>query len=160
MTEHSFEEERTEKKRFSKDLPELLSKESIKNMEFGTKVHEILEFTDFHNYDSSLIEDTFIRNKVDSFVHSDLMKNVKDAKIYHEYEFVYEEDNTTYHGSIDLMLEYADHIDIVDYKLKNTDDEHYLNQLAGYKHYIEKISNKPVSTYLYSIIEGKVVPLD
>lgn len=160
VTELSIETEKTEKKRFSKDLPELLTKESIQNMKFGTKIHEILEFTDFHHYDSSLIEDDFIRAKVDGFVNSDLMKDVDKAKIYHEYEFVYEEDNTTYHGSIDLMLEYDDHIDIVDYKLKNTKDEHYLAQLAGYRHYIERISNKRVNTYLYSIIDGRVEPLE
>jgi hypothetical protein len=51
------------------------------------------------------------------------------------------------------MLEYNDHIDIIDYKLKNIDDEAYKNQWLGYKKYIEMISSKKVNTYLYSIID-------
>ena len=48
-----------------------------------------------------------------------LLKNIKNAQIYKEYEFVYEEENEKYHGIIDLMLIYPNHIDIIDYKLKN-----------------------------------------
>ncbi len=160
VCELSIPYETSERKRFSKDLPELLSKETVANMKFGTKVHEILEFTDFAHYDASLIENRFIRSKVEALVYSDFMRDVDKAKVFHEYEFVYEDAGTTYHGSIDLMLEYENHIDIVDYKLKNTSDEHYLAQLAGYKNYIETISNKPVHTYLYSIIDENVVSLD
>ncbi len=160
VTELSFSEDITEKKRFSKDLPELLTKETIANMEFGTRIHRVLEFVDFKNYDSSLIKDEFIRKKVDALYKSSLFEHIDEAKIYHEYEFVYDNDEATYHGSIDLMLEYSSHIDIIDYKLKNTQDKHYLDQLAGYKRYIESISSKPVHTYLYSIIDEKVFPLD
>ncbi len=160
VKELDIESKEISRKRFSKDLPELLTKENKKNMDLGTKVHEILEFLDFKNYDPSSIEDEFIRSKIDGFMKSDLMKDIAQAKIYHEYEFVYEEGDFIYHGSIDLMLEYEDHIDIIDYKLKNTADEHYLDQLNGYKHYIAQISNKPVSIYLYSIIDGTVNSLN
>ena len=53
------------------------------------------------------------------------------------------------------MLEYANHIDIIDYKLKNIEDENYIKQLTGYKNYIENISGKPVNIYLYSILDEK-----
>ena len=52
------------------------------------------------------------------------------------------------------MLEYSDYIDIIDYKLKNISDEEYIKQLNGYKNYIEKISNKKVNIYLYSILDS------
>ena len=58
-----------------------------------------------------------------------------------------------YHGVIDLMLEYDNYIDIIDYKLKNIDDIGYVKQLTGYKNYIEKKTNKEVNIYLYSIID-------
>ena len=45
---------------------------------------------------------------------------------------------------------------IIDYKLKNTDDLEYVKQLKGYKKYIERISDKDVKTYLYSIIDGEL----
>ena len=49
------------------------------------------------------------------------------------------------------MLEYQDNIKIIDYKLKNINDDAYIKQLTGYKNYIEKLFNKKTSIYLYSI---------
>ena len=86
------------------------------------------------------------------------MKNL-DCNIYKEYEFKYEVDNTIYHGFIDLMLEYDDYINIIDYKLKYITSKEYIKQLNGYKDYIESITNKKVYTYLYSIIDRKIVSL-
>ena len=83
------------------------------------------------------------------------MSNVRNANVYKEYEFVYEKDNIKYNGVIDLMLEYDDHIDIIDFKLKNIDDERYIEQLNGYKNYVKRISNKKINIYLYSIIDSK-----
>ena len=88
------------------------------------------------------------------------MKNIKNAKIYKEYEFIYNIDNIKYHGIIDLMNVYDDHIDIIDYKLKNILDTAYLKQLNGYKNYIESISNKKVYIYLYSIMDEKIEDLN
>ena len=116
-------------------------------------VHEIFELIDYKDFDSSLIEDEYLREKVAKFLNNELLKNVKQAEIYHEYEFEYKKDNTEYHGIIDLMLEYESNIDIIDFKLKNVNDENYVKQLNGYKNYIEEISNKTVNIYLYSIID-------
>ena len=79
------------------------------------------------------------------------------ANIYEEYEFMYEEDNTLTHGIIDLLLEFDDKCIIIDYKLKNVDDDAYIKQLNGYKKYIESITNKNTETYLYSIIDGILI---
>ena len=57
------------------------------------------------------------------------------------------------------MLEYDNHIDIIDYKLKSITDENYIKQLNGYKKYIESISNKKVNIYLHSIIDNKLKQL-
>ena len=51
-------------------------------------------------------------------------------------------------------MEYEDHFDIIDYKTKNIDDEHYDEQLNGYRNYIASISDKKVNCYLYSIIDS------
>ena len=48
------------------------------------------------------------------------------------------------------------YINIIDYKLKNVEDPLYIKQLDGYKKYIERITNKKVFVYLYSIIDGKL----
>ena len=59
------------------------------------------------------------------------------------------------HGFIDLLMEYDDHFDIIDYKLKHIDDDNYFLQLSGYRTYLQSISEKPVKCYLYSLIEAR-----
>ncbi len=144
---------------FSKENYSIIDNKSYTNMKYGTKIHEIFEFIDFKNYNESEIEDKYIREKATKFLNSDLMKNIEDANIYHEYEFIYEKDNTSYHGIIDLMMEYKDHIDIIDYKLKNISDENYIKQLNGYRDYISSISNKKIDIYLYSILDETIQKL-
>ena len=145
-----------EEKHFSKESNKVSTKEEIKMMNYGTKIHEYLELIDYKNPNLSLIEDNFIKDKIEKFLNNSLLENIKDSNIYHEYEFFYEKDNTNYHGIIDLMLEYDSHIDIIDFKLKNIVDENYKNQLNGYKNYIESITNKKVNTYLYSILNEDI----
>lgn len=160
VEEINIENEVVEEKHFSKDTNKIIAKEENDLMKFGTKVHEIFELLDFRNMDLSLVDNKFIRNKVEKFLSNDLLKNISNANIYKEYEFIYNKDNNEYHGIIDLMLEYDNHIDIIDYKLKGITDENYIKQLNGYKEYIEKISNKEVSTYLYSILDEKVLQIN
>lgn len=153
VKEIHIENEIEKEAHFSKESVSLVSKENKNNMEYGTMVHEVFELIDFKNFNPEIIEDEFIRKKVERFLNNDLLQNVKESEIYHEYEFEYKENDTEYHGIIDLMLEYEDKIDIIDFKLKNVSDENYIKQLNGYKNYIEKISNKNVNIYLYSIID-------
>ena len=145
-----------EDKHFSKESMSLVSKEDKDKMEYGTKIHEILEYLDFNNPDLSLISDSFIKDKITKLISNPFFNNIKDATIYKEYEFTYEIDNSLSRGVIDLMLEYSDHIDIVDYKLKNIVDDAYLSQLEGYKKYISSLTNKPINIYLYSIIDEEL----
>ena len=160
VEEINIENEVVEEKHFSKETNKIITKEENDLMKFGTKVHEIFELLDFRNIDLSLVDNKFIRNKVEKFLSNDLLKNISNVNIYKEYEFIYNKDNNEYHGIIDLMLEYDNHIDIIDYKLKSITDENYIKQLNGYKEYIEKISNKEVSTYLYSILDEKVLQIN
>ena len=160
VEEINIENEVVEEKHFSKETNKIITKEENDLMKFGTKVHEIFELLDFRNIDLSLVDNKFIRNKVEKFLSNDLLKNISNANIYKEYEFIYNKDNNEYHGIIDLILEYDNHIDIIDYKLKSITDENYIKQLNGYKEYIEKISNKEVSTYLYSILDEKVLQIN
>ena len=160
VEEMNIVNEVVEEKHFSKETNKIITKEENDLMKFGAKVHEIFELLDFRNIDLSLVDNKFIRNKVEKFLSNDLLKNISNANIYKEYEFIYNKDNNEYHGIIDLMLEYDNHIDIIDYKLKSITDENYIKQLNGYKEYIEKISNKNVSTYLYSILDEKVLQIN
>ena len=149
----------TQNAHFSKNLHELITIENTNNMEFGLEMHESLELIDFLNPDLSLIDNDFIKTKINKFLNNPLLSNIDKANIYKEYEFIYEKDNTEYHGIIDLLLEYDDHIDIIDYKLNNIKDENYLKQLNGYKEYISTITNKTINIYLYSIISETIEKL-
>jgi len=156
VIELDIENKEQKEKTFSKKTNKLYTKKELSNMEFGVEVHEILECINLKKPDYSSIDNEFILNKIKKFINSDILKNIDKARIFKEYEFIYKKDESTYHGIIDLMLEYSDYIDIIDYKLKNIDDDNYLKQLNGYKEYIESISNKKVNIYLYSIMDEVV----
>ena len=141
---------------YSKESLKLITREEKEVMDFGTKVHEILEEVDFN--DLSLlnsINDKYIKNKILSFINSDLMKDYLDKKMYKEYEFLYKIDNLVNHGIIDLLIEDDDKYIIIDYKLKNISDSLYDKQLNGYREYITNKTGKKCLCYLYSIIDEK-----
>lgn len=145
-----------EDKHFSKISNKLYSSDEYKNTKFGTLIHSIFENIDFDNPQYNLL-DPFIASKIKKFIETNILED--SVNLYKEYEFMYEEDNVIYHGIIDLLIEYKDCFKIVDYKLKNITDEAYINQLNGYKKYIENLTGKKVYTYLYSIIDEKLVEL-
>ncbi len=122
-----------DKKRYSKVVNKLITREELNKMEYGTLIHELMEYDTSNEY--------FIK----------LLKHIEEGyiNIYHEYEFIYED----VIGIIDLMVEYNDKILIIDYKLKNISDKEYTRQLNGYKKYIESITNKKVEIYLYSLLD-------
>lgn len=131
----------------------LIDESTIEKMELGTKLHYYLETLDFINPDYTIIPDKY-RPYIKKFMASDLMNDCKNGKSHREYEFIYEDAGERKHGFIDLLMEYDDHFDIIDYKTKNIDDEHYNDQLNGYRRYIESISDKKVNCYLYSILDS------
>lgn len=148
----SLEKKVIEQKKYSKENLELLSREKYELLKFGTKVHEILEFIDFKDPDYTGI-DPQIATKIDRFLKQEIIKQNLDATFYHEYEFVMQDNAVIYHGIIDLLIETKNKIIIVDYKLKNIDDDKYKDQLYGYKEVMRKKSCKNVSCYLYSIMD-------
>jgi len=156
VSEIHIKEETKNNQSFSKKITNIISKEEKKNLEFGTMVHNTLEYIDLKNFKKEEIENKFIGNLIENMLQDELFKNIKEANIYQEYEFIYQVDNLEYHGIIDLMLEYNNHIDIIDYKLNDITDENYVKQLNGYKNYIETKTNKPVNIYLFSILSETV----
>lgn len=151
-------EEVIEEKRYSKDIPHLVSKEEQEKMELGIQIHEQLEHLDFTSPDFSRIEEDVVK-KIELFLELDIIQHNLNNPMYKEYEFIYQQDNTTSHGIIDLMIEAKDKIIIIDYKLKNIEDEIYQNQLHGYKEAIETKTHKKVECYLYSILDNRLQPI-
>ena len=141
------------KEKISKETHELIDKSTKDKMRFGTLIHEVLELIDFNNPDLDSLElDDYYKDKIKKSISLIDLDNIVNT--YKEYEFLYEDDGSIYHGIIDLLLEYPDKYMIIDYKLKNTNDNNYVKQLESYKKYIGLKTNKPIDIYLFSIIDG------
>lgn len=120
-------------------------------------MHYILEIIDLKkpNLEGLNLND-FEQKKIEGFLNQSIFMQSDIINVYHEYEFVYNKDNIFFHGIIDLIVEREYSIDIIDYKLKNIDDENYLSQLLNYKKYLATVTNKPISIYLYSLIDERM----
>jgi ATP-dependent helicase/nuclease subunit A len=156
IIENEFEETILEEQHYSKESLHIISKEEQEVMDFGTKVHEVLEQMDFKNSEEYInnIENN-IKEKIKIFLDTPIIKENINNKMYKEYEFTYLEGNSFSHGIIDLLIERNDKMIIIDYKLKNTSDEAYDKQLNGYRKVIKEKTNKDVECYLYSIINSE-----
>lgn len=155
VTENTSSEALIEEAHYSKESLHIVSKEEQETMNFGTKVHEILEQLDFTNSTESLENlPPKIKEKIECFLGSPLIKENLTRKMYKEYEFTYTEDNTYSHGIIDLLIERDDKMIIIDYKLKNIADDAYDKQLNGYRKVIASKTSKEVECYLYSIMDS------
>lgn len=139
----NIEVELEDKKHASKKILEVLNKSDAKTLEYGTKIHEELELINFKE-DSDNKYINALKAKFD----------FNKAIIYQELEFYFAKETVEYHGIIDLMLEYENEIIIIDYKLKNIEDDAYIKQLKVYFDYVSSISNKEIKLYLYSILDG------
>ena len=138
---------------FSKKDNHIVTAEEEERLTYGKWVHELFELVDFNNIKE-------LSGREYKVISNFLAKvKIEGAKVYKEYEFIYEEDNVSYHGVIDLILEYDNEIKIIDYKLKNINDEAYIKQLNGYRDYISKLFKKDTSIYLYSIIDNELKKL-
>lgn len=154
VEELNIETEKMEDTRFSKDSPHLISKEEQEKLEFGTNIHEQLEQLDFHAPNFSYMDEK-IATQIKLFLSSELIQKNLKHPMYKEYEFIYQQENTISHGIIDLLIETPEQLIIIDYKLKNIEDEAYENQLHGYQVAMEQKTNKQVVCYLYSILDNK-----
>ena len=133
---------------FSKSSNKLITKEEREVMDFGTHMHEVFESIDLDKPNMNNYNDKE-KELINNFINSDIIKGF--TKYYSEYEFIYNREDKSMHGIIDLLLEYKDHYTIIDYKLSNTEDKAYIDQLNGYMDYIENKTGKQVNAYLYSI---------
>ena len=142
--------ENEEEMHASKTINKLLSKEEYKNIEYGKKVHEALELTNFLDIDdNNPFKDLTMKLK-------NKLNITNKTKIYKEYEFIYE-DTGLVHGIIDLVLIEDREIKIVDYKLSDITDDAYQKQLKEYAKFFQKVYNMDVKTYLYSVLNDELL---
>ena len=149
-------------KHFSKPMTSLMTQQLRDTLDMGTYMHYVFEITNFNplNVDTIAVSDE-VKEKVKNFLNEEPGKNIINAKrVFKEHEIRFTKDDSLYHGFIDLLVEYDDHFDIIDYKLSNTSSEEYVKQLNGYKDYVEEKYHKKTNIYLYSINKGKFFPIN
>lgn len=144
----------------STQILELLSLDQLSAVEYGNYLHELLSFIDLKEPLDPQIERMNIAIKdalyIRRFVESELMSNIQNATIYHEYRFHDISDEGPINGIIDLVLQFDDHCKIIDFKLKDIHKSHYQEQVALYVKYLSKIMDIPVRGYLYSMITSEI----
>ena len=149
-----------ENKHFSKEFNDIMTKDTKYKMDLGTRLHYILEIYDFKNDN---LNELNISDKekeiITNFLKNDEVKNIKNGRTFKEHLIKYNKDGNDYEGIIDLLVEYDDHFDIIDYKTSETDSPEYIKQLNGYKDYIVSKYNKPTNIYLYSLFNDEFVKL-
>ena len=128
--------------------------EKVKALDYGTRLHAYLELSDFVIKDTSFIKDINDQKKIDAVLHLPIFDHLEEASLYHEYSYFDPELNSN--GSIDLLVVYPDHIDIIDYKTKDIDDPEYIRQLNIYRRNIECLMpGKEIHMILLSILEAR-----
>ncbi len=142
-----------EKETYHKENINQKNLDELELLEKGRNIHTLFERIDFKNNRLPYIDNDYYKVKIINFLNSDFMKKYKNYKKYQEYEFIYNNRNKKHHGKIDLLLVGDKESIIIDYKLKNTKDMAYIEQVKGYKEFIENKLNLPTSCYLYSIID-------
>lgn len=148
-----YQPEYLDQQRISKELVELADPSLNQAIELGKKFHACLEVLDFTNIQiDELPVDDFMKNVLKKIIKTPVFQDIQNARTYHEHEFYFD----NYHGIIDLLCIYKDHIDIIDYKLANTSSEAYLRQLGIYKEYVSRHTNLPISCYLLSILKQEI----
>jgi ATP-dependent helicase/nuclease subunit A len=129
-------------------------------MEAGNAIHRSLELIDYSHLNVALSNLPSTLQKAMSHLFADSrFARINEAVVHQEYEFYDETPFGTRHGIIDLMFEYSERIDILDYKLHSLEDPAYWQQLTGYRDFIQKTTHKIVNAYLFSLSEGTLIPL-
>lgn len=135
--------------RASKDLSLDADREMLL---LGEKLHFDLELIDFINPDFSFIKDPYELKLIQRFLSLPLIKTLIKPLIYKEYRF--DDDINNKNGIIDCLIIDNNQAFIIDYKLKNIDDDSYIKQLKTYYDYVKCYFNIEPECYLYSIING------
>ena len=138
-------------KKASKDIDDESDESSLN---FGTHIHSLLETLSFTNPDFDFIESEKEKDLIKGALSLLSQFDLDKAKIYKEYQFIDEVNETR--GVIDLLLIYEDKAIVVDYKLKNITDVAYIDQLTVYRNYVIQTFNLDTSCYLLSVIDKTI----
>ena len=141
-----------------KDLEKNLKVIEDDSLSFGTNLHRLLELTDLRTRDISHIQNDEERSIIEAVLELKVFKRMETAElILPEFEYYDEAANATY--IIDLLVEYGDHIEIIDYKTNDISKDIYIEQVNNYRRYIQTKTKKPIKMYLVSILKKEAIEI-
>ena len=154
LIKFSFKEEDVKKTKYSKGIVEILDDEVISFIDLGNRYHQLLERIDFSDVEESIKDfPDKLKKSIIHLVNTDIFKKLENPSFYQEYEFYQEKNSYVFKGVIDLLVIDENMVYVIDYKLKNIDDEAYITQLKGYKSFLEDKIDKPIKLFLYSLFD-------
>ena len=146
--------EKQEKPTFKKASKDVDDESDESTLDFGTHMHSLLESISLTSPDYSFIENQREKQMVSGVINLLNKLSIEKAKIFKEYQFVNDTNQTR--GIIDLLLVYEDKAIVVDYKLKNISDKEYKEQLNVYKEFVKGTFKLSTECYLLSIVDQKL----
>jgi len=151
-----FESGKKQSSHFSKTSSFIETIAEYQEMMIGTRLHAFLETFDFTNSHSALEHASKFEKEVVLTLYDLFSEDFfTEGEILREYPFVMKKDSLTAHGVIDMIVLHKDEVFILDFKLKNIDDEAYARQLQGYRNALKPLTDKPIHTILVSILERR-----
>ena len=138
----------------SEELVRALASFESNSIEYGIRLHAYFESLDFTNPNTSLIPepDKTIIGKV---LELPIFMKIRHAlNVFQEFEYYDEEQGASF--VIDLLVEFDDCFEIIDYKTSDITKEIYVDQLNNYRRYIQKNTTKRIDMYLVSILKKEV----
>ena len=138
----------------------VVDEEINRSLERGTLLHSFFEITDFLTADiDEELERKCIADEYKKYLKKFYYQPIFSGKTIRElHEFPYYKDNSS--GSIDYVLEKEDELIIVDFKTSRIDDPAYVDQLRTYKEFMATRINKPIKTYLYSMMKNELKEIE
>ena len=147
------EKEVISKSHASHDVVEI-DEETQRILEKGTLLHSFFEVTNFLSSDIEVeLENKKIADSYKKYLINFSKQSIFNTPSIREFhELPYYLDGSV--GIIDYAIEKENEFIIVDFKTSRIDDPAYVNQLSAYKEYISTKTNKPIKTYLYSMLKN------
>jgi ATP-dependent exoDNAse (exonuclease V) beta subunit len=148
-----YKVEEIDERRFSKSEHTLFDDQTKSALAYGDEIHQSLEQINYLDLDQSMSNlPVHIQKSIKYLSQTDLFKSLNNPIFFKEYEFLDDIDGHMRSGIIDLLIEDDSNMIVIDYKLKNIDDEAYEKQINAYVNYLNKITDKQVKGYLYSLL--------
>ncbi len=135
----------------------------VEKMQLGSDVHETLKNLDFSQDITDQLKKMNIKashqNLIEAFFDQPIMQRRSQGRVYKELPFVNPQEDTIIRGVIDLVIEYEEEVVIIDYKMRSVSESSYQDQVLRYVKYLHHKTKKPVSGYLYSLVNATLNPV-